>query len=170
MFRWGFLKVRSVEKFVWAKHLFIKNQRFIFCSRWEEPLLLLFFLIWSGKKKPACYCMLLLLLTRLFSAASLHSFSQMYNHFWVTLLRISMTQEWPFISEADEDSRVLMRTSSVRSSGCDEPSEMSNVKSTMSFSLIKDINYANYFENGLDRSTAESHDNLLMSRLFLIQL
>lgn len=58
---------------------------------------------------------------------------------------------------------------SVRSSGCDEPSEMSSVKNAMS-SLIKCMNYANNFEKRLDTSPLESKDNLLMIQLILIQL
>lgn len=164
MFRWdnnqlGFLNAKSVEEFGWAKHLFIEDQGLSFVPA-ERSLHFSLNLIRNKT---------LHVITHLLSAALLYSFSQMYNILWVALLRISITWGWPFISEADKDSRVLMRTSSVKSSGCDEPSEMSTVKNTMSFSLIKYINYANYFEKRLDTSPAESHDNLLMIQLFLIQ-
>lgn len=58
-----------------------------------------------------------------------------------------------------------MRTSS----GCDETSEMSSVKNTMSFNLIRCINYANNLEERLDTSLLESNDDLLMIQLFLLQ-
>lgn len=57
----------------------------------------------------------------------------------------------------------------ILSSGCEEPSEMSSVKNTMSLSLIKCINYANNLEKRLNTSRMESNDNLLMIQLFLIQ-
>lgn len=110
---------------------FLKVQLIVVCSCWDE-LSFSLKLIWTHT---------LNILSHISSKQTCFTHSANYTILHAVLIRICIIQGWLFITKADKDSWVQdqMRTSllSVRSSGCNEASEISKVKNTISFSLIK---------------------------------